>query len=237
MAELKIKNLTYSIGDKTILDNISFSVTSGDVVAVVGKNGVGKTTLLNNILEKLNKTSQITLVGENPTLGYVPQFRQIDEELPLSATDFVSLPIQKGFLPWLSKKEKASIREALELTNSLKLQKKSIGTLSGGEKQRVFLAQALVNKPNLLLLDEFTSNLDKTSEIECMTLVKEITKKENIITLCITHELSLLDEKYVDKILYLEEGCFKFISIRDYNNIEKNNLKLCKHYVGDNNHV
>ena len=236
MAELKIKNLTYSIGDKTILDNITFSVTSGDVIAVVGKNGVGKTTLLNNILEKLNKTSQITLVGENPTLGYVPQFRQIDEELPLSATDFVSLPIQKGFLPWLSKKEKASIKEALELTNSLKLQNKSIGTLSGGEKQRVFLAQALVNKPNLLLLDEFTSNLDKTSEIECMTLVKEITEKENIITLCITHELSLIDEKYVDKILYLEEGRFKFISIEDYN-IEKNNLKLCKHYVGDNNYA
>lgn len=236
MAELKIKNLTYSIGDKTILDNITFSVTSGDVVAVVGKNGVGKTTLLNNILEKLNKTSQITLVGENPTLGYVPQFRQIDEELPLSAADFVSLPIQKGLLPWLSKKEKSSIKEALELTNSLKLQNKSIGTLSGGEKQRVFLAQALVNKPNLLLLDEFTSNLDKTSEIECMTLVKEITKKENIITLCITHELSLIDEKYVDKILYLEKGCFKFISIEDYN-IEKNNLKLCKHYVGDNNHA
>lgn len=236
MAELKIKNLTYSIGDKTILDNITFSVTSGDVVAVVGKNGVGKTTLLNNILEKLNKTSQITLVGENPILGYVPQFRQIDEELPLSAADFVSLPIQKGLLPWLSKKEKSSIKEALELTNSLKLQNKSIGTLSGGEKQRVFLAQALVNRPNLLLLDEFTSNLDKTSEIECMTLVKEITKKENIITLCITHELSLIDEKYVDKILYLEKGCFKFISIEDYN-IEKNNLKLCKHYVGDNNYA
>ena len=236
MAELKIKNLTYSIGDKLILDNITFSVTSGNVVAVVGKNGVGKTTLLNNILEKLNKTSQITLVGENPILGYVPQFRQIDEELPLSATDFVSLPIQKGFLPWLSKKEKSSIKEALELTNSLKLQNKSIGTLSGGEKQRVFLAQALVNKPNLLLLDEFTSNLDKTSEIECMTLVKEITKKENIITLCITHELSLINEKYVDKILYLEKGCFKFISIEDYN-LEKNNLKLCKHYVGDNNYA
>ena len=236
MTELIIKNLTYSIGDKTILDNISFSVSSGDVVAVVGKNGVGKTTLLNNILEKLNKTNEITLVGENSTLGYVPQFRQIDEELPLSAKDFVSLPIQKGFLPWLSKKEKESIKNALSLTNSIKLENKSIGTLSGGEKQRVFLAQALVNKPNLLLLDEFTSNLDKTSEVECMTLVKDITKKENIITLCITHELSLLDEKYVDKILYLEEGCFKFISIADYNK-EKNTLKLCKHYVGDNNHV
>ena len=236
MAELKIENLTYSIGDKTILNNISFSCNSGEVIAVVGKNGVGKTTLLNNILEKLNKTDEIKLIGEKTTLGYVPQFRQIDEELPLSAKDFVSLPIQKGFLPWLSKKEKESIKNALSLTNSIKLENKSIGTLSGGEKQRVFLAQALVNKPNLLLLDEFTSNLDKTSEVECMTLVKDITKKENIITLCITHELSLLDEKYVDKILYLEKGCFKFISIADYNK-EKNTLKLCKHYVGDNNHV
>ena len=236
MAQLKIENLTYSIGDKTILNNISFSCNSGEVIAVVGKNGVGKTTLLNNILEKLNKTDEIKLIGEKTTLGYVPQFRQIDEELPLSAKDFVSLPIQNGFLPWLNKKEKQSIHDALSLTNSLKLQNESIGTLSGGEKQRVFLAQALVNKPNLLLLDEFTSNLDKTSEIECMTLVKDITKKENIITLCITHELSLLDEKYVDKILYLEEGCFKFISIADYNK-EKNTLKLCKHYVGDNNHV
>ena len=236
MAQLKIENLTYSIGDKTILNSISFSCNSGEVIAVVGKNGVGKTTLLNNILEKLNKTDEIKLTGENPTLGYVPQFRQIDEELPLSAKDFVSLPIQKGFLPWLNKKEKQSIHDALSLTNSLKLQNESIGTLSGGEKQRVFLAQALVNKPNLLLLDEFTSNLDTTSEIECMTLVKDSTKKENIITLCITHELSLIDEKYVDKILHLEENCFKFISIKDYNE-EKSNLKLCKHFVGDTHYA
>ena len=88
----------------------------------------------------------------------------------------------------------------------------------------------------MLLLDEFTSNLDKTSEIECMTLLNDITKKENIITLCITHELSLIDEKYVDKILYLEENNYKFISIDDYNR-EQNNLKLCKHYVGDNNYA
>ena len=236
MTELIIKNLTYSIGDKTILNNISFSCIPGEVVAIVGKNGVGKTTLLNNILQKLNKSEEIRLIGENPTLGYVPQFRQIDEELPLSARDFVSLPIQKGFFPWLSKKEKESINDSLILSNSIKLQNKSIGMLSGGEKQRVFLAQALVNKPNLLLLDEFTSNLDKTSEIECMTLLNNITKNENIITLCITHELSLINEKYVDKILYLEENNYKFISIDDYKR-EENNLKLCKHYVGDNNYT
>ena len=133
-------------------------------------------------------------------------------------------------------KEKKQIEIALETTNSLTKKEKSIGHLSGGEKQRVFLAQALVNNPNLLLLDEFTSNLDKSSEIECMSLVRDITKKHNIITLFITHELSLIDEKYIDKILYLEEDCYKFISIKDFNK-EQSDFKLCKHYVGDNNYV
>ena len=231
MTKLNIRNLSYCIGDKKILNNISFNCNSGEVIAIVGKNGVGKTTLLNNILENINKTDSI-LLDEKANLGYVPQFRQIDDELPLSVEDFVALPLSNKILPWFSKKEKQRINEVLELTNSQKQKKKSIGTLSGGEKQRAFLSQALVNKPNLLLLDEFTSNLDKTSEVECMSLVRDITKNENIITLCITHELSLIDELYIDKILYLEEDCFKFISVKDFNN-EKDNLKLCKHYVGD----
>ena len=187
MTKLNIKNLSYHIGEKIILDNISFSCDSGEVIAIVGKNGVGKTTLLNNILENINKTENIQL-NEKANFGYVPQFRQIDEELPLSVEDFVALPLSNKIVPWLSKKEKQRIQEVLELTNSLKQKKKSIGTLSGGERQRVFLSQALVNKPN------------------------------------------------VDKILYLENDCFKFISIKDYNN-EKDNLKLCKHYVGDNSYA
>lgn len=236
MAELKIKNLSYSIGDKKILDNLNFDCSSGEVVAVVGKNGVGKTTLLNNILEKLNKSEEIQLTNNEAIIGYVPQFRQIDEELPLSVEDFVALPLPQKLFPWLSKKEKIKINKALELTNSKIQKEKSIGRLSGGEKQRVFLSQALINKPSLLLLDEFTSNLDKKSEVECMTLVRDITKKENIITLCITHELSLIDKKYVDKILYLDDECYKFFSIDDYNK-EHNELKLCKHYVGDLNNA
>ena len=69
-----------------------------------------------------------------------------------------------------------------------------------------------------------------------MSLVRDITKKNNIITLCITHELSLIDEKYIDKILYLEEDCYKFISINDFNK-EQSDFKLCKHYVGDKNYA
>ncbi|MGX7111334.1 metal ABC transporter ATP-binding protein [Gemella cuniculi] len=236
MTELNIKNLSYSIGEKKILNNLSFSCSSGEVMAIVGRNGVGKTTLLNNILDKLNKNDSINLLNDNANLGYVPQFRQIDEELPLSVEDFVALPLSQKLFPWFNKKEKEKIKNVLNLTNSLSKRKESIGTLSGGEKQRVFLAQALINRPNLLLLDEFTSNLDKTSEIECMELVRKITKKENIITLCITHELSLIDEKYIDKILYLSDDEYKFMSIKDYNK-EQNNLKLCKHYVGDDNNA
>ena len=107
MTKLNIKNLSYRIGKKIILDNISFSCNSGEVIAIVGKNGVGKTTLLNNILENINKTENIQL-NEKANFGYVPQFRQIDEELPLSVEDFVALPLSNKIVPWLSKKEKQS---------------------------------------------------------------------------------------------------------------------------------
>ena len=127
MTKLNIKNLSYRIGEKLILNNISFSCNSGEVIAIVGKNGVGKTTLLNNILEKINKIESIQL-DEKPNFGYVPQFRQIDEELPLSVEDFVALPLCNKVVPWLSKKEKQRINDVLILTNSLKQKNKSIGT-------------------------------------------------------------------------------------------------------------
>ena len=236
MRNLIIDDLNYSIGDKKILDHLSFTCSAGEVVAIVGKNGIGKTTLLNNILENFNKNNSITLTGEDNKIGYVPQFRQIDDELPLSVFDFVGLPISQKFLPWLSKKEKNNIYSALELTNSLDKKDNGLGRLSGGERQRVFLAQALVNKPTMLLLDEFTSNLDKASELECMKLVRDITKKEHIITLCITHELSLIDENYVDKILYLSEDEYKFIDIKNYNT-EQHGFDVCRHHVGGSSNV
>ena len=231
MCQLMVNDLSYSIGDKKILNNISFTCNAGEVIAIVGKNGVGKTTLLNNILENLNKSNTIELKNAEERLGYVPQFRQIDEELPLSVEDFVALPLVQKKIPWLSKKEKKNIDDCLTLTQSSHQKNKSLGRLSGGERQRVYLSQALVNKPNLLLLDEFTSNLDKNSELQCMQLIRDITKKENIITLCITHELSLIDENYVDKILYLAEDGYKFIDIKDYYK-EQPNLDVCSHCVG-----
>lgn len=232
MNQLIVNNLSYSIGNKEILNNLTFNCSAGEVIAIIGKNGIGKTTLLKNILKKLNKVSSIKLIGTEPIIGYVPQFRQIDEELPLSVEDFISLPLTKSFLPWLTNKEKQAINYVLNLTNSTLQKSKSLGLLSGGERQRIYLAQALVNKPNMLLLDEFTSNLDKDSEIECMSLIREITKKENIITLCITHELSLIDEQYVDKILYLSDEGFKFINVKDFND-NSSSFKFCKHYVGE----
>lgn len=233
MASLTVNNLSVSIENNNILNNISFSANSGEVTAIIGENGIGKTTLLKNIVENIKNEKIITFNATNKKVSYVPQFREFNEEIPLSVYDFLTLPLKQKLIPWLSKKEKNIIQNAIELLEISDLSSKRIGTLSGGERQRVFLAQALINNPQILLLDEFTSNLDKKSERECMELITKITKKYNVITLCITHELSLVDEKYVDKILYLYEKGYKYISIEDYKKQDHKEFKLCRHYIGE----
>ena len=232
MNNLVIENVNYTLDNVEILKNLSFRCNAGEVVAIIGENGVGKTTLLKFILENINKSKSVQLNSENKNIGYVSQFRQLEEEVPLSVYDFISLPLTKKIVPWLTKNEKEQIKKATKLTNINTYLDKKVSVLSGGERQRVYLTQALVNNPALLLLDEFTSNLDKKSEVECIKLVKSVTKKANIITLCVTHELSLITDEYIDKILYLSKDGYKFINIEDYDK-EKDVLKFCRHYVGE----
>ena len=201
MTKLNIKNLSYRIGEKIILDNISFSCNSGEVIAIVGKNGVGKTTLLNNILENINKTENIQL-NEKANFGYVPQFRQIDEELPLSVEDFVALPLSNKIVPWLSKKEKQRIHEVLELTNSLKQKKKSIGTLSGGERQRLSIARAFLKDSPIVILDEISAALDVENEKKIQDSLNNLIKNKTVIV--ISHRLKSIEN--VDKIIVLDNG-------------------------------
>lgn len=237
MSILEIKNLDVKIGNTTLIKNISFEVNSGEVVAIIGENGVGKTTFINEVLKQLNgNLKNVNYKEQKAIVGYVSQFRDFDNETPLSVYDFLALPLKQKIFPWLSKNEKQEINNIIKKLDISTLVKKRIGTLSGGQRQRVYLAQSLINKPNILLLDEFTSNLDKKSEVECMNLIKKITKEQNIITLCITHELSLINEHFIDKILYITNEDYEFLSVENFNQKNKENekvYKFCRHYVGE----
>ncbi|MBF0713259.1 ATP-binding cassette domain-containing protein [Gemella sp. GH3] len=236
MEKLEINNIKIKVGNKILQEDISFVAKEGEIIAIIGENGVGKTSLLKNIILELNnKQSEFLKIHtSNKKLGYVPQFRDFNDEVPLSVYDFLTLPLKQKIFPWLSKKEIIKLNNTMKTMKIEHLKNKRIGTLSGGERQRVYLAQALIIDPKIILLDEFTSNLDKKSEIDCMKLVTEITKNNKLITLCITHELSLIDKKYVDKILYLDKDNYTFIDIEEYKNHEQL-FKLCKHCAGDKN--
>lgn len=237
MGLLKIKNLNIEINNNILINDVSFSITSGNVLSVIGENGVGKTTLLKTILNYLhnNKSKFVETNLKNNNISYIPQFRDYDEEIPLSVFDFISLPLINKITPWLSKKEKKQINEMLKELKIYDLKYKRIGSLSGGQRQRVYLAQALVTKPNILLLDEFTSNLDKISEKECMLLIKNLSIKNNIITICVTHELSLLKKDYIDTILYLSNDSYEYIKIDELKENNTKTFNFCKHHIGEKN--
>lgn len=236
MNSLTVDNLSLKIGQKELINNISFKIESGKVLAIIGENGVGKTTFINYILNNINKKNgKIVTEIKNNIVGYVPQFRNFDVENPLSVYEFLGLPLKQKILPWLSNKEKSNIENLINELGISYLKNKRIGELSGGEKQKVYLAQALIREPNILLLDEFTASLDKKSELEFMNIIKDITKKRDIITLCITHEISLINEDYIDNILHFFENGFDYISIDDFNKNKERVFKFCRHYIGDQN--
>ncbi|NBD24130.1 metal ABC transporter ATP-binding protein [Paenibacillus glycinis] len=206
-AALIAQHIDVHLGGRSILNDVSFHVDSGEFLGILGPNGAGKTTLF-RVLLQLIKPQSGSIAFPRPVeaghtaIGYVPQARQIDPELPLHAWDFVALGLPHAIRPWLNRRDRASVQAALDLAGAAQLARKSIGRLSGGEKQRVFLAQALVRNPHLLLLDEPTSNLDPGAQEEMAAVIDRVRRERNIAVLLISHDVNLVN-RYADRILYL----------------------------------
>lgn len=204
-----VDHLNIHLGGQWILRDLSFTVEPGEFVAVIGPNGAGKTTLLRSLLGLLTPQSgTVSFVSDQnlpldvSVLGYAPQSRQIDPETPLRSWDFVSFGLPHRFRPWLTKQDKEVVQAALRATNSERFAHQPIGKLSGGERQRLFLAQALVRNPQILLLDEPTSNLDPGAQENLAAVVKRISQERNIGVLFVTHDVNLV-AKYAQRILYM----------------------------------
>lgn len=193
---VKIKNLKVKKGAQTIIDNINLDIKHGETLALIGKNGAGKTTLLKAILGSVNYYGEIDFFnskGEkisNPKIGYVPQRLSFDRNTPITVLDLFcanssSLPV------WMhhSSKRKRKAREILEKVGAQNQINKPIGRLSGGELQRVLLAFALEPMPDILLLDEPVSAVDRKGISKFYGIITAMRQDFHMPVVLVSHDL------------------------------------------------
>ncbi len=199
---LNLKNISLSFGKRIILDDVSFNVKKGEIIAITGKSGTGKTSLLGIISGLLKPDTGKVLYKDsdivnwwdfkkssfrNKKIGFVFQFFNL---LPdLSAYENIRYPSLKRIFPKNVHKEIIDISEILGISGILK--QKPV-TLSGGERQRVAIARAIINRPALLLADEPTGNLDVVTAVEIKNLFIELKEKRGISIVLVTHDQSLI---------------------------------------------
>jgi len=208
-----VDNVTAGYPDKVVWREANFSLDRGQFVAVIGPNGSGKTTLFRLLLglqQPIN--GMIRIFNEiprrgNSRIGYVPQRHVVDSETNIECLELVHLAYccqQWGFhLTANSEREKA--RVALQAVGASELAPKSLNALSGGELQRIFLAEALVSDPDVLLLDEPLSNLDIRRAEELVQLVNKVVRSRNVTALLVAHDINPL-LPYLDQIVYVANG-------------------------------
>nr|WP_082040882.1 ATP-binding cassette domain-containing protein [Paucilactobacillus wasatchensis] len=208
---LTIKHLALSYGAKSVIKDLNFSLQKGSFTVILGENGVGKTTLVRSLLGQLTpKAGSINFFNQERDikLGYVPQFRNLDEEYPLTIREFVALNLYHGWMPWLNATEKKRVDRAIKQTNLVAIQDRPLGQASGGEKQRAYLAQALIEHPNLLILDESTASLDVGMKYELLALVAQLQEQQQLSVLFVTHDLPLA-RQFADHFLLMEHDRYQ----------------------------
>ena len=208
---LRVENLSVKIGGDCILSNVNLHVHCGELVALIGPNGAGKSTFLKAILGQRDYEGVIAFSepgqrSKKPRIGYVPQSPAFDPSDPISVADLFACCMSKrpAFLG-LGRSMRALVLECLERVHGEELINKRVGTLSGGELQRVLLALALEPLPNILILDEPLSGVDVEGMETLMDMLDEIRKNYDLSILMTTHDFSMLP-RYADQVVLIDRG-------------------------------
>ncbi len=206
---LRVQNLSVKIGSEQILHGVDLHVHCGELVALIGPNGAGKSTFLKAVLGHRDYDGVIAFSSpgqreRRPRIGYVPQSPNFDPGDPVSVADLFACCMSKrpAFLG-LSKAMRSKVLDCLERVHGEDLIDKRIGTLSGGELQRVLLALALEPLPNILILDEPLSGVDVEGMGMLMDMLDEIRKTYDLSILMTTHDFSTLD-RYADQVVLID---------------------------------
>lgn len=209
---IEAKNLTASYGDQIIWNNANFKIKKGEFIGLLGPNGAGKSTLLNLILGlKAAKSGELRVLGNNPSkgnprLGYFPQRHSVDADAKLMALEYIRVSIrgnQWGFnWPTQAHFDRNKALKILKQLDATHLAHKNLSQLSGGELQKIFLAASLINQPDILLLDEPLANLDIKRASQLISMVKKISKNNDMTIILIAHDINNLIP-VLDRIIYI----------------------------------
>ncbi|MEC9094022.1 MAG: metal ABC transporter ATP-binding protein [Planctomycetota bacterium] len=211
---IDVNHLTVSYGPVPALLDVSFGIRPGQIVGIIGPNGSGKSTLIKSILGFIKPDyGSIQLFGQpadqlNGTVAYVPQRGAVDWDFPVTVRD-VALMGRYTNTPWwrdLSSRDKQIADDALEMVRMSEFRNRQIGQLSGGQQQRVFMARALAQDSELLLLDEPFSGVDAATERAILDVLRQ-TKQAGRTTLVVHHDLATAAE-YFDQLILLKQRLF-----------------------------
>lgn len=211
----KINNIGVKIGNEVILKDVSIHIHCGELTVIIGRNGAGKSTLLKAILGEIEHTGDITFMDkkDNVTkkikIGYVPQSINVEKHMPTTVYDLFASCITH--IPVFLRKDKkiyGEIKEHLKIFGAENLIDKSIGDLSGGELQRVLIAIATKPTPNLLILDEPVSGIDRNGIKEFYNIINKLKSEYDMSIILVSHDLDLA-KKYADKVILLDKEVIK----------------------------
>lgn len=213
---LSLRAATLRFGERNLWHNLNLDVKPGEFIAVLGPNGSGKTSLVKTILGQQRLTSgSISLFGSpvaagNRKLGYIPQQKVLDDGTPVRARDLVAFGLDghRWGLPRSSRTVRRKVDEVLGAVGASSYANTPVGTLSGGEQQRIRVAQSIVGDPALMLCDEPLSSLDLHHQRVISELVNEQAKARGSAVIFVTHDVNPI-LGMVDRVLYLAGGRFQ----------------------------
>jgi zinc/manganese transport system ATP-binding protein len=215
-----LERAAVSVGGRTIWSEVSLQVQPGQFVAILGPNGVGKSTLLKAVLGLIPLASgQAQVLGQRPgrgnaAIGYLPQRRAFDPATRIRGVDIVRLGLDGDRwgtpLPgWLGGAKARAARdrvdEVIDLVGASCYARRPIGQCSGGEQQRLLIAQALIRRPELLVLDEPLDSLDVTNQASVSALIQQVCRSQGVAVLLVAHDVNPI-LPYLDQVIYLAHG-------------------------------
>lgn len=208
MLTFDVHNLSVHFGSREILKNIHAHFEEGTINSVIGINGVGKSVFMKSVAGMIHHTGTVSLIDNGKSLNkdafaYVPQMAQASS--PLTAMEIVLLGKVRSLKWHVSEEELNEVEQIMKLLHIEHLANQIFSELSGGQKQMVTMAQALIGKPKLLLLDEPTSALDLYHQLELLQVTRDYCITNHVIALVVMHDLSLVS-RFSDQILLLKSG-------------------------------